>query len=116
MPVQLGEWIFLSNLRINENVAVGSKGVYLLSRNKSDYHYVGRSDEDLNDRLLKHVDEIHSMQKKEYKWFKYQIKLTKREAYEAECRLYHKHDPSDNNIHPASPKGASYPCPMKCGK
>jgi hypothetical protein len=115
MPVKLGEWLFLSNLRINENVAVGSKGVYLLSRNKSDYHYVGRSDEDLNDRLIKHVDETYPKQKKEYKWFKYHVKSSKREAYEDECRLWHEHGapPPDNKIHPATPEETTYPCPVK---
>jgi excinuclease UvrABC nuclease subunit len=113
MPVKFGEWLFLSNLRINENVAVGSKGVYLLSRNKSDYHYVGRSDDDLNDRLKKHVDETHPKQIMEYKWFTYQVKSTNKEAYEAECKLFHKHTPPDNEIHPAKPDGTTYPCPIR---
>ena len=98
-------------------VPENSKGVYALTTTSQEsILYVGRSDEDLNDRLKKHIGEMSKSKKKDYTWYKYKITSTKREAYEDECRLFHKHNPPDNSIHPATPEGTNYPCPLKCGK
>lgn len=35
-----------------------------------------------------------------------------RQAYLRECRLFHRHNPPDNSIHPAVPGGQYWRCPV----
>lgn len=36
-----------------------------------------------------------------------------REAYLLECRLFHRHNPIDNEIHPRVPAGTNWRCPVR---
>ena len=36
-----------------------------------------------------------------------------RQAYLLECRLFHRHDPIDNEIHPRVPAGTNWRCPVR---
>lgn len=69
-------------------------------------HYVGRSDEDLNDRLKDHVGN--------YSTFKYGFFNNAEDAYRKECTMYHDFSPPGNSVHPARPKGSRLTCPV-CG-
>jgi len=53
----LSDWQYLSNTFIENLVQKNSKGVYVLGDHVRDYLYVGRSDENLNERLKSHVGE-----------------------------------------------------------
>lgn len=72
--------------------------------------YVGRSDDDLNDRLKDHVGN--------YKHFKYSYATSPKAAFEKECRNFHDFGEVkklDNDIHPDRPDGAAWKCPV-CGQ
>lgn len=86
-----------------------SPGVYALGRMKDDGNYliqfVGRSDTDLNGRLLKLADDAR------YPEFKYQYAETPLEAFELECKVFHRSAPEDNRLHPHRPEGSDWKCP-----
>jgi hypothetical protein len=67
--------------------------------------YVGRSDDDLADRLQDHVPEP-------YKQFKAKYFPSAEEAFYKECRLYHDFPNSNNKVHPARTKGKIWSCPV----
>ena len=78
---------------------VDDKGVFIVK-------YVGRSDEDLNSRLKKHVGN--------YKMFKYCYATSPKVAFEKECNNYHDFGEAkdlDNEIHPDRPEGSDWKCP-----
>ena len=105
----LSKALSLSADVINRNVAVNQIGAYALgytSDNIFYVQYVGRSDSDLNGRLLQH-DGVYSQ-------FMYGYYYSSKAAYEKECRLYHQFTPPDNDIHPARPSGTNHTCPV-CG-
>ena len=84
-------------------------GYYMLSRSKTPsgtwaFDYCGRSDADLASRLESHVGN--------YSVFWYAEAANAREAYQAECRLWHKYSPRDNQVHPAAPANTGYKCPV----
>ncbi|KAA3634063.1 MAG: hypothetical protein DWP97_07820 [Calditrichaeota bacterium] len=90
--------------RVVQNV---SPGAYALGKVKEGVFYVsriGRSDNDINNRLHDYVgDYVH---------FKYRYYDTKKAAFEKECSLYHDFEPPDNVIHPDRPNGTYYSCPI----
>jgi hypothetical protein len=99
----------LSNSEVESHVRLSSPGVYALDRTTTrgfTVNYVGRADDDLARRLKEHVTEDV------YKYFKYEYVNSARAAFEMECKLYHSYRNLDNQIHPARPKGTSYPCPV----
>ena len=108
----MSDWQFLSNTFIENLVQKNSKGVYILADLVRDYLYVGRSDENINERLKSHVGEKSRTKKREYKWFKFKLSSTIRSAFEDECRLYHEYKPPDNINHPNKPKDTDYTCPV----
>ena len=63
--------------------------------------YAGRADADLKKRLRDHVGTAVL--------FKYGFFPTAKEAFVAECRLYHDFNPPRNVIHPAAPDVATCP-------
>lgn len=85
-------------------------GAYVLGFQKPDtfiVSYVGRSDINLRDRLLKHIGE-------RYTDFKFQCLTSKEETFYKECNLYHDFGESkllDNKEHPDRPGGTNYQCP-----
>lgn len=111
----LSEFASSRILTIDEiNKAVGRRiGAYVLGYRKGDYFYtkyVGRSDTDLNDRLKDHAYEG------KYERFRFIYCNTLKEAHELECSLYHHFKKDiDNEMHPDSPNGKNYYCPI-CGK
>ncbi len=91
-------------------------GVYILGEN-SDIQsfkprYVGRSDDDLNERL-------HQHEKENYTHFVYLYADSEEDAYYMECVLYHNYGEDvvlKNEIHPDKPKNrGDLSCPI-CNK
>lgn len=100
----------LTSEKIDEEVTEISPGTYVLGHlNDEDVFivkYVGRSDEDLNDRLHDWIDE--------YKRFKFGYFNSEKEAFEKECIIYHDFGESeslDNEIHPDRPDNTDWECP-----
>lgn len=97
----------LNNTNIDEQIKRESAGVYALDATSDPtftYSYVGRSDDDVGGRLKKWVG-------KKYKYAKFAYCSSRKDAFEAECNLYHDHGPPDNTNHPARPEGSSWGCP-----
>ena len=88
-------------------------GNYALGYNRNHIFvpkYVGRSDNDLKERLMDHVNSNH-------KRFKFKYQRTKKQAFIKECENYHDlNDQIENEIHPDSPDGQSLECPMDCNE
>ena len=88
-------------------VQPSSTGVYILSRNGIVASYVGRSDSDLQQRI------INSASEGDYAAFWFDYASSPMDAYKYECELYHKYDPPDNQVHPAVPPNANWRCPIR---
>ncbi|MFA0784312.1 GIY-YIG nuclease family protein [Fervidibacter sacchari] len=93
-------------------------GVYLLLRQNRGWRvlYVGRSN-DLNRRLQEHLpnNEVNPcLRRNRPTHFAYWVTRDEKEAYEAECWLYHDYSPLCNDSHPAKPSGRLQ-CPV-CGQ
>ena len=107
----------LSTERIDEIVTKKSPGVYVLERGIDPdsfvVNYVGRSDDDVNDRLKKWVGI------KDYRRFKFGYFSSPKAAFEKECIIYHDFDGPkgglDNEVHPQRPEGSGWQCPS-CDK
>ncbi len=101
----------LTNDGVSKAVLYKSPGAYALGKMGNDgifyIDYIGRSDEDVADRLCKHVPEP-------YQQFFFSYYTTAQEAHAKECWLYHTFKPTDNKIHPAKPKNSRLSCPT-CG-
>lgn len=70
--------------------------------------YVGRSDNDLNDRLKKYVNS-------NYKRFRFMYQTSAKNAFLKECENYHDFEEQlDNDIHPDKPNGTNWKCPRNC--
>lgn len=68
--------------------------------------YFGRSDKDLQQRLLTHARDGT------YGYFQVRTTETVRRAFELECREWHLTSiATDNKNHPAAPDHSSYECP-----
>jgi hypothetical protein len=100
----------LTTEKINEIVKKTSAGNYALGyvdkEKKFIVKYVGRSDTNLNARLLQHIGEG-------YKKFKYSYAQNSKEAFEKECKNYHDFGASeslDNKIHPDRPADKDWKC------
>jgi hypothetical protein len=93
---------------VDSAVTNTSAGAYALGQANNDgafvVRYVGRSDDDVNARLKKHVPEL-------YRQFKYEYYPSARAAFDKECNLYHDFHPRDSKIHPARPEDANWKCP-----
>ena len=104
----------LKDSAIDKVVSVKSPGNYALGHLNSKgifiVKYVGRSDDDLNDRL-------HDWTDSGYKYFKAGYASDDTEAYIKECNNYHDFGESkklDNKNHPDAPDGNDVDCPV-CG-
>jgi hypothetical protein len=83
-----------------------SPGVYVFKRNGR-VAYVGRSDSDVAAR------ESQSFNQADYDLTTTIYETpSAREAYRKECRLFHRHDPIDNEVHPRVPAGSKWRCPV----
>jgi len=94
----------LSQAIVVQTVAKGTPGVYVLFRNGNTAAYAGRSDVDLQGRLLDHVNTGYQQF-----WFAYAT--SPKDGFEKECHLFHDYNPPDNKIHPQRPVGSDWRCP-----
>ena len=102
----LSNVISLNATRIDQEVEQGRMGVYVLDATRDGgftISYAGRSGSDLNKRLKDWIDQ--------YKFFKFAYCTSAKDAFEAECELYHTHQPVGNVNHPARPTGSTWKCP-----
>jgi hypothetical protein len=65
--------------------------------------YVGRSDDDIRERLRSLIGSDQ--------YFKYSYYVSSAGAFQKECELFHEFSPSGNRIHPERPAGTSLECP-----
>jgi len=91
---------------VSFRVQPASMGVYILSRNGTVASYVGRSDSDLQQRIVSSASEGR------YVAFWFDYATSPMDAYKYESELYHKYDPPDNQAHPAVPPNADWRCPI----
>ena len=102
----------LTKNNIEQNVKT-EPGVYLLSGDDIHVLYVGRSDDDLQKRLLGHLKEG------KYGSFWFKNEPDAKAAYNSECMEYHLYGGKrhlDNDIHPDTPDGMSHlTCPLGGG-
>lgn len=94
--------------KILDDDKIGNYGLgYIDEEDSFIVEYVGRSDDNLKERLTKHIGS--------YKKFKYSYANSIKEAFEKECKNYHDFNGTkgklDNKIHPARPKGKEWECP-----
>jgi hypothetical protein len=118
MTYNLGNILYLSVDRIDEEVKKEKFGIYVLDRGRTSFRvfYVGRSDVCLNTRLKEHVGEKYGGST--YEYFKYDYATSVNEAYEKECECYHDNggsDKLDNDAHPKKPENSNLNCPV-CGE
>jgi hypothetical protein len=96
----------LTSEEVNKEVSNNSPGTYALDQghDSGGFHisYVGRSDTNVNERLLEHVGK--------YKRFKFEYYPTPREAFDKECGLYHDFNPPAKIQHPTRPNGSGWKC------
>lgn len=82
-------------------------GVYVFKLNGR-VAYVGRSDSDVNAR------ECQSFAQGDYDLTSTVYSTSSpRQAFMMECRLFHRHNPIDNERHPHVPAGTNWRCPVK---
>lgn len=88
-------------------VKASGPGVFMLGHEdfggKFVVTHVGRSDRDITSKL-KDLIGVSGQ-------FKYAKLATSREAFEAECELFHRFRPQGNHFHPDRPHGTSWTCP-----
>lgn len=65
--------------------------------------YVGRSDEDIGDRLRSLIGSDLM--------FKYSCFTSSKTAFEKECEMFHDFRPRGNRLHPERAAGSSWVCP-----
>jgi len=92
---------------VSLRVQPASVGVYVLSRNGKVASYVGRSDSDLQQRI------INSASEGNYVAFWFDYASSPMNAYKYECELYHKYNPPENKDHPAVPPNTNWRCPIQ---
>ena len=113
----LGRYYSLDDKTIDAVVKKKSAGAYVLGHIKTEkknekeiktfiVEYVGRSDDDIKDRLKKWVSK--------YPKFKFGYYGSPKVAFEKECNIYHdfgEKETLDNDRHPDRPKNANWKCP-----
>lgn len=116
--ISVGQWngpYMYRKITMNVKVLPNRIGNYMLGYIAEDGKfvpkYVGRSDHDLQGRLIKHITDGE-----EYETFVFKYARTVKEAYETECRNYHNFkEQLVNERHPDRPDYFDYDCPV-CGK
>lgn len=78
--------------------------------------YVGRSDNDLHERVKHGISDMQNNPSLRYERFKFSYADTIVEAYEKECKNYHDFGGEEgklyNEHHPAKPEGYDGDCPV----
>lgn len=101
----------LTDEMIANHIADSFIGIYYLAVMQNESHtikYVGRSDINLKRRLLQHAA------RGAYQFFSIEETETIFEAFQLECREWHRIEGLDNKIHPDAPSRLPYVCPY-CG-
>ncbi|MFF4197470.1 GIY-YIG nuclease family protein [Nonomuraea sp. NPDC001831] len=98
--MKLAPWV------VRALIPAGLIGTYMLYRNARPV-YVGRSDSDLRQRLLRHAGNRRG------EHFTYDVHFTPLQAFEVECSLFHTlRAQIENVIHPDQPDHMSARCPF----
>ncbi|MBI2018998.1 GIY-YIG nuclease family protein [Candidatus Daviesbacteria bacterium] len=97
----------LNTQNVNSYVSWVSAGAYILSRDGTTGHYVGRSDVNLAQRLNQHVNNNTGR----YTHFWFENSNSAKSAFDLECRWYHVYNPSDNQNHPDRGNNSDWQCP-----
>jgi len=109
-PLEMNGPYKLDKDTVNKIVTKVSAGNYALGKKNSEgtflVYYVGRSDSEVNDRLL------HWAKNSSRPLFKFSYASSIKDAFEKECKNYHDFNPSDNDIHPDRPEGKTWECPI----
>lgn len=97
---------------VNQQVTRTSPGAYTLSRGQNSQgewiaHYVGRSDNDVADRL-----KTWAWAQNNYRRFWFEYTSSARAAFLLECEWWHRYRPADNQRHPDVPVGTDWRCPV----
>lgn len=92
---------------ISQFVPAYSLGTYILSKNGKVAHYVGRSDNDLANRLNQHASDYEN-----YTHFWFETVGSKEAAFRLECQWWHKYMPDNNQNHPDRPDNSNLQCPV----
>lgn len=92
---------------ISRLVTKTSAGAYILSKDGQIAHYVGRSDDDVAERLEWWAN---NTQKYSHFWFEYTD--SPKAAFDLECRWWHEYNPEDNQKHPDRPDSSNWQCPV----
>lgn len=80
-------------------------GTYVLYTAQGEPYYIGRSDTDIQRRLLRHCVDRHG------EYFTYDAHNTPASAFDVECALFHILAPwLSNRIHPGRPDFHRIPC------
>jgi hypothetical protein len=101
----------LTEQGIDYSVTLTSPGAYVLGKQGGDgkfyISYVGRSDNDVNDRLHDWIGK--------YSQFKFGYLESPEMAFVKECNLYHDFGGPekglDNEVHPQRPENSNWQCP-----
>jgi hypothetical protein len=92
---------------VSARVESETMGVYVLSNDGKAASYVGRSDFDLQQRIMQSASES------EYVAFWFDYATSPMNAYKYKCELYHKYNLPDNQVHPAVPENTNWRCPVE---
>ena len=99
LPVAMSGLLRLDHATVNREVTEHRPGVYVLlsEHNRGgELEYVGRADEDLNERLK---DLMNS-----FGWFFFAYADSPMDAFEKECALYQHIKPPANAVPPVAPE------------
>ena len=101
----------LDTAAIDANVAKASAGNYVLGRQDSNtgefvVDYVGRTDAGINAKLKSWLGKTNAP------LFMFSYAVSRKVAFEKECKLYHALSPPDNDTHPDRPAGVNWRCPV----
>ncbi len=109
MSATLRDSYLLEAATIDRVVTERAPGAYVLGHKRSggmfSAAFVGRADANLNVRLKQLADQ------NSYTAFMFQYCATAKEAFEAECTVFHTFAPPDNKTHPTRPASADWKCP-----
>jgi len=98
---------FLRDSSIGSNVE-SRPGVYIITNNLRNVHYIGRSDNDVAYRIR----EAFRRHPRKYTKYYFRYETSPRNAYLTECRLWHRYQPDDNILHPDKPDYTNWKCPI----
>jgi hypothetical protein len=99
----------LNAAAVDDHVRYASPGVFALGNATGAAFriaYIGRSENNLGERIKQHVAEPEPE-------FKFTYAADAKTAFEYECELFHEHRPPGNPNHPARPFNSGWKCP-KC--